>query len=131
MQEGTILKLGDMDVPGGCRRIAPILSVIGDKWTLLVVMKLADGPARFNELKRQVNGISQRMLTFTLRGLERHGLVLRTVYPTVPPRVEYALTDLGKSLLKPIQQLMSWVGDHMDCIEAAHVEFDQRNGSAG
>lgn len=129
MQEGTSLELGHMHVPGGCKRITPILSMIGDKWTLLVVVMLADGPMRFNELKRQINGISQRMLTFTLRALERNGLVLRTVYPVVPPHVDYELTDLGRSLLTPIRQLTTWVGDHIDCIEAAQRDYDQRNGS--
>ena len=81
-----------------CRAVSDILQRIGDKWTVLVVGKLGDGPMRFNELRSAVGGISQKMLTTTLRGLERDGFVTRTVYPTIPPRVDYELTDLGQEL---------------------------------
>ena len=81
-----------------CRGVASVLSRIGDKWSVLVIMMLGDGPRRFNELKRMIGGISQRMLTLTLRGLERDGLVKRTIFPTIPPRVDYELTDLGRGL---------------------------------
>src|SRR6185312_15014451 len=81
-----------------CRAVSAVLARIGDKWSVLIVAMLGDGPKRFNEIKRQVGGISQRMLTLTLRGLERDGLVTRTVFPTVPPRVDYELTELGRSL---------------------------------
>ena len=83
-----------------CRGVASILARVGDKWSVFVIMMLGDGPRRFNELKRMVGGISQRMLTLTLRGLERDGLVTRTIFPTIPPRVDYELTDLGRGLSK-------------------------------
>jgi len=108
-----------------CRRVAPILQRIGDKWTILTVMTLAGGTRRFNELKRLIDGISQRMLTLTLRMLERDGLVTRQVYPTIPPRVDYALTDLGRSLCVPVMGLGGWVQDHLDEIDAAREAFDR------
>jgi DNA-binding HxlR family transcriptional regulator len=111
-------------VPGECSRIAPVLSRIGDKWTILVVMLLGGGPMRFNELRRRVGGISQRMLTLTVRGLERDGFLTRTVFPTIPPRVDYELTPLGHSLLTPIQQLGSWAMQNIDLIEDAQRRFD-------
>ena len=113
-------------VPEDCRGISTILARIGDKWSMLVVMLLGSGPRRFNEIKRMVGGISQRMLTLTLRGLERDGLVTRTVYPTVPPRVDYELTDLGRSLWKPVEQLGDWALAHLPEIEAARTKFDNR-----
>src|SRR5689334_24714571 len=91
-----------------CRAVASVLSRVGDKWSVLVIMLLSDGPRRFNELKRMIGGISQRMLTLTLRGLERDGLVKRTVFPTIPPRVDYELTDLGRGLRKPVEALGRW-----------------------
>ena len=99
------MNVGHIRVAGRCERVAPVLARIGDKWAVLVVVLLADGPVRFNELKRRIGVISQRMLTFTLRGLERDGLVTRTVFASVPPKVEYALTPLGQSLLEPISHL--------------------------
>lgn len=111
---------------GNCRRIAPILARVGDKWTILIVLTLARGTMRFSEIKRAIDGISQRMLTLTLRGLERDGLVMRTVYPTVPPRVEYTLTDVGHSLCEPVRALGDWVQDHLDTIDKAREEFDAR-----
>jgi DNA-binding HxlR family transcriptional regulator len=109
----------------GCRNVSPVLNRIGDKWSVLIVMILARGPRRFNELKREIDGISQRMLTLTLRGLERDGLVSRTVEPTVPPRVTYALTDLGESLVEPVEALGSWAIAHIGCIRAAQERFDR------
>src|SRR5881397_2601904 len=91
-----------------CRTISTLLSRIGDKWTVLVVTTLAGGSKRFNELRREIPTVSQRMLTLTLRNLERDGLVSRTVTPTIPPRVDYALTELGRSLLKPLDALAEW-----------------------
>ena len=91
-------------------------------------MMLHDGPKRFNELKRMIGGISQRMLTLTLRGLERDGLVTRTVFPTIPPRVDYELTDLGRGLAKPVMALGEWAKAHQGEIEGARTRFDQRNG---
>jgi DNA-binding HxlR family transcriptional regulator len=90
-------------------------------------MMLDDGPKRFNELKRMIGGISQRMLTLTLRGLERDGLITRTVFPTIPPRVDYELTDLGRGLSKPVQALGQWVFEHKIEIESAREKFDGRN----
>ncbi len=113
--------------PACCRRACDVLARIGDKWSVLVIMMLGDGPRRFNELKRSTAGISQRMLTLTLRGLERDGLVTRTVFPTIPPRVEYELTDLGRSLWQPIEALGEWAFANLDTIERARTAFDRRN----
>lgn len=110
-----------------CRGVAPILARVGDKWSVLVIMYLEAGPRRFNELKRMIGGISQRMLTLTLRGLERDGLVTRTIFPTIPPRVDYELTDLGHGLSKPVQALGKWAFDHRIEIENARIKFDERN----
>jgi DNA-binding HxlR family transcriptional regulator len=110
-----------------CRGVASVLARVGDKWSVLVIMMLRNGPKRFNELKREIGGISQRMLTLTLRGLERDGLVTRTVFPTIPPRVDYELTDLGRGLAKPVMALGEWAMTHRDKIEGARDRFDQRN----
>jgi DNA-binding HxlR family transcriptional regulator len=110
-----------------CRGVASILARVGDKWSVFVIMLLGNGPRRFNELKRMVGGISQRMLTLTLRGLERDGLVTRTVFPTIPPRVDYELTDLGRGLSKPVVALGEWVMAHQAEIEDARARFDRRN----
>ncbi|WGS23619.1 MULTISPECIES: helix-turn-helix domain-containing protein [unclassified Bradyrhizobium] len=111
-----------------CRAVASVLARIGDKWSVFVIMMLIDGPRRFNELKRMINGISQRMLTLTLRGLERDGLVTRTIFPTIPPRVDYELTDLGRGLAEPIKALGEWAFAHLPEIEGARTQFDARNG---
>ncbi len=110
-----------------CGRVSEVLSRIGDKWSVLVVMLLSDGPRRFNELKKMIGAISQRMLTLTLRGLERDGLVTRTVFPTVPPRVDYALTSLGRSIRPPVEALGAWAFANLDAIEKARQEFDRRH----
>lgn len=107
-----------------CRTISTLLSRIGDKWTVLVVTTLGEGPRRFNELRREIPSVSQRMLTLTLRNLERDGLVNRTVTPTIPPRVDYELTELGKSLLQPITALAQWALDHVEAIHEAQARFD-------
>ena len=107
-----------------CRTISTLLSRIGDKWTVLVVQTLSGGPRRFNELRREIPSVSQRMLTLTLRNLERDGLVSRTVTPTIPPRVDYELTELGQSLQKPICGLATWAMDHVGEIHAAQARFD-------
>jgi DNA-binding HxlR family transcriptional regulator len=109
-----------------CRAVSSVLARVGDKWSVLVIMLLGDGPRRFNEIKRMVGGISQRMLTLTLRGLERDGLVTRTVFPTIPPRVDYELTELGRSLWTPVEALGLWARYHQTDIEAARRRFDQR-----
>ena len=111
-------------LPGDCTAVSSILSRIGDKWSVLVIMLLANGPRRFNEIKRMVGGISQRMLTLTLRGLERDGLVTRTVFPTIPPRVDYELTELGRSLRGPVENLGSWAFENLPQIQTAREKFD-------
>ena len=107
-----------------CRTISALLQRIGDKWSLLVVQTLGEGSKRFNELRREIPSVSQRMLTLTLRNLERDGLVNRTVTPTIPPRVDYELTELGRSLQKPICGLVTWAMDHSDAIHEAQSRFD-------
>ncbi len=109
---------------GQCLGIRQALSRVGDKWSVMVVVLLGEGARRFSELKRAVPDISQRMLTLTLRNLERDGLVSRTVTPVVPPRVDYALTDLGRSLRAPVGELGRWAVDNLDAIQAARASFD-------
>jgi len=111
-----------------CRTISTLLSRIGDKWTVLVVQTLGEGPKRFNELRREIPSVSQRMLTLTLRNLERDGLVDRTVYAEVPPRVEYALTPAGKSLIPPALALAGWALEHVPQIEASRTAYENRAG---
>lgn len=108
-----------------CRAVSTILARVGDKWSVLVVMTLRAQPQRFNELKRAVDGISQQMLTRTLKGLERDGLVTRTVHPTVPPQVEYRLTELGHSLSEPVQRLGEWALSHLPVIYANREHYDR------
>jgi DNA-binding HxlR family transcriptional regulator len=110
-----------------CRAVASVIARVGDKWSMFVIMLLGGGPRRFNEIKRMVGGISQRMLTLTLRGLERDGLVTRTVFPTIPPRVDYELTDLGRGMWKPVEALGAWASQHQPEIERARARFDGRN----
>ena len=107
-----------------CRTISTLLSRIGDKWTVLVVTTLGEGPRRVNELRREIPSVSQRMLTLTLRNLERDGIVNRTVTPTIPPRVDYELTSLGHSLLKPITALAEWALHNVEAIHRAQARFD-------
>jgi DNA-binding HxlR family transcriptional regulator len=102
-----------------------ILDRIGDRWTVLIVCALGDGPARFSVLRRRIEGISQKMLTQTLRGLERDGLVLRTVYPEVPVRVEYALTDAGRTLLEPLVALQEWAIQHLGEVSTSQDTYDR------
>ena len=111
-------------LPGNCAAVSGVLARIGDKWSVMIVMLLAAGPLRFNELKRMIGGISQRMLTLTLRGLERDGLVTRTVFPTIPPRVDYELTELGHSLKSPVDALGQWAMQNVARIETARAVFD-------
>ncbi|CAA2142143.1 helix-turn-helix domain-containing protein [Hyphomicrobium sp. ghe19] len=115
-----------------CRAVADVLARIGDKWTVYVVQLLSNGPMRFNELRRSVGSISQRMLTLTLRGLERDGLVTRTVYPTIPPRVDYELTELGRTLICILVPLGQWAIANRGTVEQAREQFDARaeNNSA-
>ncbi|MGX5839468.1 winged helix-turn-helix transcriptional regulator [Mesorhizobium sp. ArgA1] len=111
-----------------CRAVSEILQRIGDKWTVLVVGKLGAGPLRFNELRAAVGGISQKMLTTTLRGLERDGFVTRTVFPTIPPRVDYELTELGHELLVPVGALGLWARKNTSRVQEARAKFDDLNG---
>ena len=113
-----------LDVPERCRLVGEVLSRVGDKWSVLVVMTLGPGPRRFNELRRAIGSISQRMLTLTLRGLERDGLVTRAVTPSIPPRVDYALTPLGRSLRDPVEALGSWAIEHQQSVRTARAAFD-------
>jgi DNA-binding HxlR family transcriptional regulator len=108
-----------------CAAIRRILGRIGDKWSLYIVGTLQAGPMRFNEIRRSIEGLSQRMLTLTLRGLERDGLVTRKVYPTKPPSVEYDLTNLGRTLLEPVNGLVTWVQKSQAAIEQAQVKYDK------
>lgn len=116
---------------GQCLGIQQVLARVGDKWTVLVVMRLGERPHRFGELKRSINGVSQRMLTLTVRALERDGLVRRTVTPSIPPRVDYELTELGRSLRAPVQQLGQWALDHLGAMQAARTAFDRAGQGSG
>lgn len=118
------MKRTNIHVTEDCRAVSAVLARVGDKWSVLIVSRLGSGPRRFSELKREIGGISQRMLTLTLRGLERDGLITRTVFPTVPPRVDYALTPLGSSLLEPVSALGLWARQNMARIVAAQEKFD-------
>ncbi|MFT2210586.1 winged helix-turn-helix transcriptional regulator [Rhizobium giardinii] len=123
------MTLSDIDFPtpskgDDCRMVREILDLVGDKWSLYIIATLKDGPVRFNELRRQIDGISQRMLTITLRGLERDGLVKRTLFPTIPPRVDYELTDVGRTLLAPVMALVTWANTNQENIQNARVRYD-------
>lgn len=117
----------DDNLLDGCEAVRPILVRIGDKWSVLIVMALRDGPRRFNQIRRDIGSISQRMLTLTLRGMERDGLVSRKVHPTTPPRVEYALTDLGHSLRGPVEALGKWAIANEAQIVRAQSLYDAEN----
>src|SRR6188508_98021 len=129
-QEGTSLIPSNLHVPEDCRAVSEVLARVGDKWTILVVGELGNGPKRFNEIRRALGSISQRMLTLTLRGLERDGLVTRTVFPEIPPRVNYELTRLGKTLLEPISALADWAEAYRTSIQEARERFDTRQTKA-
>jgi DNA-binding HxlR family transcriptional regulator len=139
LKPGHLESTARVDVPDqpvgyqndACRPIHEILSLVGDKWTVLVVRFLGEGTMRFNELRRAIDGISQKMLTTTLRNLERDGFVTRTVYPTIPPRVDYALTGLGCELLGPVKALAEWVVENRDRIDEARMRFDQQQNGNG
>ena len=124
VQERTPVLPSTLHVPEDCRAVSEVLDRIGDKWSVLVVAMLGEGPKRFNELRRAIASISQRMLTLTLRGLERDGLVTRTMFPTIPPRVDYELTELGRSLLTPVDALGTWARQNRQKIQQARVQFD-------
>jgi DNA-binding HxlR family transcriptional regulator len=112
-----------------CQNVSRILARIGERWSMLVVMLLRDGPRRFNDIKRATGGISQQMLTRTLRALERDGMVTRTIFPTSPPQVEYRLTELGQSMSEPVLAFGRCVQGHLAEVEAARQRFDRREGA--
>lgn len=112
--------------PAACPSVREVLNRVGDKWSVLVIALLGERTMRFSELQRSVEGISHRMLTLTVRQLERDGLVTRTVYPTIPPRVDYTLTLLGRTLLEPVRALEQWAVIHRFDIEAARHTYDSR-----
>ncbi|MBZ8131705.1 transcriptional regulator [Afifella sp. IM 167] len=117
-------------VGGRCQRANEVISLIGDKWSVHIVMLLGGGRKRFMEIKRSVDGISHKMLSVTLRGLERDGYVTRTVFATIPPKVEYELTDLGRELLVPLAALGSWAIDNHHRVAAARSAYDLRETDA-
>jgi DNA-binding HxlR family transcriptional regulator len=120
------MTVGDIPPPSGPCRASEVLGRVGDKWSLQVIFKLGEGARRFTDLKRGIEGISQRMLTVTLRGLERDGIVTRTIYPVIPPRVDYELTPMGRTLLDAAGSLVCWAHAHLDEIDAARVAYDAR-----
>jgi len=141
-QEGTTMSPTNRKLPhrpDACPAVREVLNRVGDKWSVQIVALLGEGPLRFSELRRSIEGISQRMLTLTLRGLERDGLVTRTVFPgdhgQWPPRVEYELTKLGDTLLEPIQGLAEWAAEYRTSIQEAREKFDakltKKRASAG
>jgi DNA-binding HxlR family transcriptional regulator len=122
------MKLGVVDLPKDvCASVGDVLARIGDKWSMLVIVMLADGSKRFSELMRGIETVSQKMLTSTLRGLERDGYVTRKVTPSIPPRVDYALTELGRDVLTPINTLATWALARREQVEASRAAYDQRN----
>lgn len=140
MQDGTFLKPDNaevteapqlhrnhFEVTSDCAIVSDLLARVGDKWSILVVSLLGNGTMRFSELRREVGTISQKMLTSTLRNLERDGFVERTVYPTIPPKVEYALTDLGRDLLVPVRKLGDWAKANASKVQSARSSFDKNS----
>jgi len=123
-QGGTFLEQRYLLDTEECRRVTDALARVGDKWSILIIMQLDADKRRFSELRRAISGISQKMLALTLRGLERDGFIERTVHPTKPPSVEYALTDLGRELVGPVNALGVWVLDNLPRIEGARLRFD-------
>ena len=138
-QEGTLKKPGHPEVPRRqkcatsfsdlppdvCESVSDVLARIGDKWSILTIAMLSRGSMRFSELKRSLGSISQKVLTSTLRGLERDGYVSRSVTPTVPPRVDYELTELGRDVLNPVRVLATWAIENRGRVEHSRAEFDQ------
>jgi len=120
-----VIENGKYRLTEDCDRVAEILRRVGEKWSVLLVVLLELGPRRFNDLKRSIPGISQRMLTLTLRSLERDGLVERTVEPHIPPHVSYGLTELGRSLCVPVRALCEWAEDNVAVIDIARKRFEK------
>lgn len=114
-----------------CQKVSQVLARVGDKWSILIIMLLANRARRFSEIKRAINGISQRMLTLCLRGLERDGLIKRTVFAVMPPHVEYELTPLGRSLTEPVIALGTWAMEHIADIDVARAAFDAQEENKG
>ncbi len=114
-------------LPGQCQLVNDVISLVGDKWSVLIIVLLGGGKRRFSDIKRSVDGISQKMLTVTLRGLERDGYVIRTVYPTIPPKVDYELTDLGRDLLVPLRALGQWAIANHDRVADSRAAYDARH----
>src|ERR1700719_747344 len=117
---------GALNPHEACKAEVETLALIGDKWTVMGVGALSKGPIRYNEIRRRVEGISQRMLTLTLKGLEQDGLVTRTMYPTIPPRVDYELTELGRKLIVPLRALSEWARENRPAMLAAREAFRTR-----
>jgi DNA-binding HxlR family transcriptional regulator len=120
----------DLPPPSTCEA-SEVLGRVGDKWSLQVIFSLGEGTRRFTDIKRGIAGISQRMLTVTLRGLERDGIITRTMYPVMPPRVDYALTPMGRTLLDAAATMIRWAHEHLDEIEAARTAYDARTQPDG
>jgi DNA-binding HxlR family transcriptional regulator len=114
----------------GCRA-REVLHRVGDKWSVFVIDRLGQGSQRFSELRRGIDGITGRMLTVTLRGLERDGLITRTIHPVIPPRVDYELTAMGRTLLRTIEQLIDWADSHVADIHAAQTAYDAKHAPEG
>ena len=132
VQDGTPMFVGNIkETDNRCLAVRDVLNRVGDKWSILVVAVLDQGPRRFSELRRAIEGISQRMLTRTLRGLERDGLVTRTVFLTVPPRVDYDLTPLGRTLLVPVRELAAWADENRQAIQTAREQYDSAEAEGG
>jgi DNA-binding HxlR family transcriptional regulator len=130
----TVVRAPEASNPhASCRAEVETLALIGDKWTVMVVGALSKGPIRYSEIRRRVEGISQRMLTLTLKGLEQDGLVTRTMFPTIPPRVDYELTKLGRKLIVPLKALSKWARENRPAMLAAREAFQRRqqHGSPG
>ena len=131
-QEGTPMspRNNQLHRKDACPAVREVLNRVGDKWSVQIVALLGDGSMRFSELRRSIEGISQRMLTLTLRGLERDGLITRTVFPEIPPRVDYELTRLGQTLLDPISALAEWAAAYRTSIQEAREKFDTKQRKA-
>jgi DNA-binding HxlR family transcriptional regulator len=123
---GAIIGAETFREPTTCRA-REVLQRVGDKWSVLAIDLLGQGTMRFSELHRAIDGITARMLTVTLRGLERDGIVTRTIHPVIPPRVDYALTPMGRTLLDTIGQLVTWADSHLPEIDAARAAYDARH----
>jgi DNA-binding HxlR family transcriptional regulator len=132
-EEGTLSRVTHTDVPNAISADTPtcqlrdVLERVGDKWSVLLMALLGDGSRRYSELRRAIDGISQRMLTLTLRSLERDGLVTRTVTPTSPPRVDYALTEVGKTLSVEVNTLIRWAEEHRGYVAKSRLRYDETN----